>query len=107
MVSLLKLAKVTEDGVEFQSPHDGTMMLLTPEKSIEIQNAIGNTKNYIHTNYKKFHSPTVYSVFKIYNNCTTTPILLTGISLEIGYVLWFNRNLQSEFWPREMEWLQT
>lgn len=41
MVSLLKLAKITEDGVAFQSPHDGSNMLLTPEKSIEIQNAIG------------------------------------------------------------------
>jgi tRNA-guanine family transglycosylase len=41
MVSLLKLAKVTEEGVEFKSPHDGSNMLLTPEKSIEIQNAIG------------------------------------------------------------------
>ena len=42
MVSLAKLSKVTEDGVEFQSPHDGSIMLLTPEKSMEIQNAIGN-----------------------------------------------------------------
>jgi len=42
MVSLLKLAEITEDGVAFQSPHDGSNMLLTPEKSIEIQNAIGN-----------------------------------------------------------------
>jgi len=41
MVSLLKLAKITEEGVAFQSPHDGSNMLLTPEKSIEIQNAIG------------------------------------------------------------------
>ncbi|CAF0797608.1 unnamed protein product [Brachionus calyciflorus] len=41
MVSLLKLAKVTEDGVEFESPHDKSTMLLTPEKSMEIQNAIG------------------------------------------------------------------
>ena len=41
MVSLAKLSKVTEDGVEFQSPHDGSIMLLTPEKSMEIQNAIG------------------------------------------------------------------
>lgn len=45
MVSLLKLAKVTEKGVEFQSPHDGTMMMLTPEKSIDIQNSIGKTKS--------------------------------------------------------------
>lgn len=41
MVSLLKLAKITEEGVLFQSPRDGTPMLLTPEKSIELQNAIG------------------------------------------------------------------
>jgi tRNA-guanine family transglycosylase len=41
MVSLLELAKVTEQGVEFKSPHDGSQMLLTPEKSMEIQNAIG------------------------------------------------------------------
>ncbi|XP_077987081.1 queuine tRNA-ribosyltransferase catalytic subunit 1-like [Glandiceps talaboti] len=41
MVSLLKLAEITEDGVKFQSPHDGSEMLLTPEKSIEIQNSIG------------------------------------------------------------------
>ena len=41
MVSLVELSKVTEEGVEFKSPHDGSMMLLTPEKSMEIQNAIG------------------------------------------------------------------
>jgi queuine tRNA-ribosyltransferase len=41
MVSLVKLSEVTEDGVKFQSPHDQSEMLLTPEKSIEIQNIIG------------------------------------------------------------------
>ena len=41
MVSLLQLAEITEDGVTFKSPHDGSNMLLTPEKSIEIQNSIG------------------------------------------------------------------
>ncbi|VDI02118.1 queuine tRNA-ribosyltransferase [Mytilus galloprovincialis] len=41
MVSLLKLAEITEEGVKFQSPHDGSEMMLTPEKSIEIQNSIG------------------------------------------------------------------
>ncbi|XP_002736484.1 queuine tRNA-ribosyltransferase catalytic subunit 1-like [Saccoglossus kowalevskii] len=41
MVSLLKLAEITEEGVKFQSPHDSKEMLLTPEKSIEIQNSIG------------------------------------------------------------------
>lgn len=42
MVSLLKLAQVTEEGVRFLSPHDGTPMLLTPEHSIALQNSIGS-----------------------------------------------------------------
>lgn len=42
MVSLLALANINEKGVNFRSPHDGTEMLLTPEKSIELQNAIGS-----------------------------------------------------------------
>eukprot|EP01027_Heterolobosea_sp_BB2_P015219 GEZU01021798.1.p1 GENE.GEZU01021798.1~~GEZU01021798.1.p1 ORF type:complete len:449 (+),score=91.02 GEZU01021798.1:436-1782(+) len=41
MVSLLHLADITEEGVTFQSPHDGSTMLLTPEHSMQIQNAIG------------------------------------------------------------------
>lgn len=42
MVSLLKLATVTEEGVRFLSPHDGAPMLLTPEHSISLQNSIGS-----------------------------------------------------------------
>ena len=42
MVSLLAFANVTEDGVNFRSPFDGKAMLLTPEKSIELQNTIGS-----------------------------------------------------------------
>ena len=42
MVSLLKLAQVTEEGVRFLSPHDGTPMLLTPEHSISLQNTIAS-----------------------------------------------------------------
>jgi queuine tRNA-ribosyltransferase len=45
MVSLIKLSQVTEDGVKFQSPHDQSEMLLTPEKSIEIQNTIGKKRD--------------------------------------------------------------
>lgn len=41
MVSLSKFAQVSERGVRFQSPVDGTEMELTPERSIEIQNDIG------------------------------------------------------------------
>jgi queuine tRNA-ribosyltransferase len=42
MVSLLKLSQVTEEGVRFLSPHDGTPMLLTPEHSVSLQNSIGS-----------------------------------------------------------------
>lgn len=42
MVSLLKLANITEEGVRFLSPHDGSPMLLTPEHSIGLQNTIGS-----------------------------------------------------------------
>mmetsp|Transcript_69 Transcript_69/g.190 ORF Transcript_69/g.190 Transcript_69/m.190 type:complete len:400 (-) Transcript_69:71-1270(-) len=41
MVSLLRFSEITEEGVRFQSPVDGTDMLLTPERSIELQNQIG------------------------------------------------------------------
>ncbi len=37
MVSLLKLAEITEEGVNFQSPSDGSKMLLTPERSIQVR----------------------------------------------------------------------
>ncbi len=37
MVSLLDLAQITEEGVTFISPVDGTEMLLTPEQSIKCQ----------------------------------------------------------------------
>ena len=41
MVSLLALARIGEEGVEFASPVDGVPMLLTPEKSVHIQNLLG------------------------------------------------------------------
>lgn len=41
MVSLSALANVTEEGVTFKSPVDGTKMLLTPEESMRIQNGLG------------------------------------------------------------------
>ncbi len=41
MVSLLHLADITEEGVTFHSPVDGSKMLLTPEESISIQNDLG------------------------------------------------------------------
>lgn len=41
MVSLSELMEITEEGVNFVSPHTKEKMLLTPEHSIEIQNALG------------------------------------------------------------------
>lgn len=41
MVSLLHLAAITEQGVTFHSPVDGSELLLTPEESMAIQNSIG------------------------------------------------------------------
>lgn len=41
MVSLAKFSQVTEKGVRFESPVDGGSMILTPEKSMEIQNLLG------------------------------------------------------------------
>lgn len=40
MVSLLHMADITEEGVTFETPRDGRM-LLTPEQSIAIQNRLG------------------------------------------------------------------
>ena len=42
MVSLVELSEVTEEGVRFKSPHDGSDMMLTPEHSISIQNQLGS-----------------------------------------------------------------
>ncbi len=39
--SLSKIRKISEDGVIFKSPRDGRMINISPEKSIEIQNALG------------------------------------------------------------------
>ncbi|XP_027267342.1 queuine tRNA-ribosyltransferase catalytic subunit 1 isoform X2 [Cricetulus griseus] len=42
MVSLFSLSEVTEEGVRFRSPYDGQEMLLSPERSVQIQNALGS-----------------------------------------------------------------
>lgn len=41
MVSLLQLAKITEEGVNFRSPYNDKECMLTPEHSIQLQNVIG------------------------------------------------------------------
>mmetsp|Transcript_25766 Transcript_25766/g.31668 ORF Transcript_25766/g.31668 Transcript_25766/m.31668 type:complete len:419 (+) Transcript_25766:144-1400(+) len=42
MVSLLSLAEISEEGVKFQSPTDGTTLMMTPEESIRTQHKIGS-----------------------------------------------------------------
>ncbi len=42
MVSLSKLSKVTDAGVEFTNPYDSSLMFISPEKSVSIQNQIGS-----------------------------------------------------------------
>lgn len=39
--SLSELRQITEEGVTFKSPRDGSIIKLTPERSIQIQNALG------------------------------------------------------------------
>ena len=41
MVSLLHLSEIKEEGVTFRSPVDNSLMLLTPEHSMAIQNRLG------------------------------------------------------------------
>ena len=41
MFSLARLNKITDNGVEFNSHIDGSRHVFTPEKSIDIQNALG------------------------------------------------------------------
>ena len=40
--SLKESRKITEEGVEFRSPYDGSLHQLTPERSMEVQEALGS-----------------------------------------------------------------
>jgi tRNA-guanine transglycosylase len=70
MVSLLKLAEITEQGVKFRSPVDGTEMMLTPEESIKCQNEIGadimmqldDVVSSVHDNVERFREATYRSI---------------------------------------------
>eukprot|EP01035_Chromulina_nebulosa_P021165 gene21165-27421_t len=70
MVSLLKLAQITEEGVKFSSPVDGKEMMLTPEESIKCQNEIGadiimqldDVVSSVNPDYDRFKEATARSV---------------------------------------------
>ncbi len=42
VMSLAQLRKITEEGVTFQSHHDGSKHMLSPERSMEIQHLLGS-----------------------------------------------------------------
>ncbi|KAJ8929321.1 hypothetical protein NQ314_018029 [Rhamnusium bicolor] len=71
MVSLLKLAEITEEGVKFQSLNQQKAeVMLTPEHSIEIQNAIGadiimQTTRWLDRCLKSHANPETQSIFPI------------------------------------------
>ena len=55
--SLAKPKDISEEGVKFKSHIDGTDLLLTPEKSIEIQNKLGSDiikESYEHAQKEKY-----------------------------------------------------
>ena len=63
MVSLLKLAQITEEGVKFTSPYDNSEMNMTPEHSMEIQVStydIAILTNKIYSTLLQLHSSTFY-----------------------------------------------
>ncbi|RYH29050.1 tRNA-guanine transglycosylase [archaeon] len=70
MVSLLKLAEITEQGVRFLHPDNGMPMLLTPEESIKCQNEIGadiimqldDVVSSVHVGVERFEEATYRSV---------------------------------------------
>lgn len=77
MVSLVELSEVTEDGVKFKSPYDGKEILLSPEKSISIQNSLG-IQNLPNTHLLNFLSPTyrVYFIICIFLNFLGSDIMM-------------------------------
>ncbi len=65
MVSLVELSEVTEEGVKFKSPYDGKEILLSPEKSISIQNSLGEEKhNFYQYGVKEVNLPCSFLVAK-------------------------------------------
>ena len=73
--SLGEMAKISEEGVRFQSPYDGRKIELTPERSIEIQNNLGS------------------DIVMIFDDCTSYPATYEDakISMELS-LRWAKRS---------------
>lgn len=65
MVSLVELSEVTEEGVKFKSPYDGKEILLSPEKSISIQNSLGELRLNYSWLYAKLNQKDFFPIRRI------------------------------------------
>lgn len=102
MVSLLKLAHITEEGVEFQHPNTGQKMMLRPEDSIQHQINIGSdivmilddVVSSVSDSYPRFQEAT-YRTLRWLDRCYATlkqspkpqnlfPIVQGGLDTSIG-----------------------
>jgi len=84
MVSLLDLAEITEQGVTFKSPTDGSPSLLTPERSIEMQNQIG--------------ADVMMQLDDVVHSCTTGPRVEEAMERSVR---WLDRCLAAHKRPTE------
>lgn len=76
--SLAKLRKITEEGVSFNSPVDGAKVLLTPEKSMQVQRELGS------------------DIVMIFDECTPYPATLEQAEQSMSLSLrWAARSKQA------------
>jgi queuine/archaeosine tRNA-ribosyltransferase len=89
-----------KEGVRFQSPHDGSEMILTPEKSIQIQNKIG--------------ADIIMALDDVVSSTTTGPRVEEAMhskknitfqckitSLYVGTLRWIDRCIEAHSRPKE------
>lgn len=78
VMSLAQLRKITEEGVTFQSHHDGSKHLLSPERSMEIQYLLGS------------------DITMIFDECTPYPVSYeeAEVSMELS-LRWAERSKQA------------
>ncbi len=80
--SLSELREINDEGVTFRSPRDGHFIHLTPEKSIEIQNALGA------------------DVIMAFDECAPYPATRTAIEVALHRTtLWLKRCIQAHQRP--------
>jgi queuine tRNA-ribosyltransferase len=76
--SLAKLRKITEEGVSFNSPIDGAKVMLTPEKSMQVQRELGS------------------DIVMIFDECTPYPATLEQAESSMALSLrWAARSKQA------------